>query len=78
MAKEAKVEPTGPAAAAVTLTTEMLERLIAEWVAKTAGIELPVRHTAHWGWAASGSGPVLVRMEVETVANVVPLRKKEG
>lgn len=77
MAKEAKVEPEGPTSASVTLTTEMLESVIAEWVAKTAGIAQPVLHTARWGWTPE-KGPVLVRMEVESVANVVPIRKKEG
>jgi len=61
----------------VTLTTEMIEHVIAEWMANTKGLALPVRHTAQWGWAPD-KGPVLVRMEIETVANVVPLRKGQS
>lgn len=63
--------------AQVTLTTEMLERVIAEWMATTSGIALPVRHTARWGWVP-GQGPTLLRMEIEAVANVVPLRKGQS
>lgn len=74
MAGEAKVIKTGAVSAQVTLTTEMLESIVAEWMARQTGIELPVRHTARWGWVPD-KGPTLVRMEIETVANVLPLRK---
>lgn len=60
--------------ASVTLTTEMIEQVIAEWMANTKGLALPVKHTAQWGWVPD-QGPVLLRMEIESVPNVVPLRK---
>jgi hypothetical protein len=63
-----------PVEAGVTLTTAQLEQVIAEWMANAKGLALPVKHTARWGWVP-GQGPVLIRMDIETVANVVPLRK---
>lgn len=60
--------------ASVTLTTAQLEQVVAEWMARSQGLALPVKHTARWGWVPE-QGPVLVRMEIESVPNVVPLRK---
>jgi len=63
-----------PVKAGVTLTTDQLEKVVAEWMARTTGLASPVRHKAYWGWVPD-QGPVLVRMEIESVPNVVPLKK---
>jgi hypothetical protein len=63
--------------ARVTLTTELLERVVAEWMAERAGVPMPVQHTARWGWVP-GKGPVLLEMVVESVPNVAPLRRGQS
>ena len=60
--------------AEVSLFTEQLEAVLSKWLAHQAGIPLPVKYEARWGWstpteAADGcparpGGPVLVAMRV--------------
>lgn len=63
--------------ARVTLTTELLERVVAEWMAQQVGLPMPVKHRASWGWQPN-RGPVLIEMVVEAVPNVAPLRKGQS
>lgn len=69
--------PRDTLTARVTLTTELLERVVAEWMAHEVQLPLPVRHTAEWGWTP-GKGPVLISMVVEPALNVAPLRKGQS
>lgn len=58
--------------AEVSLSTEDLERLVSEWLARVGGIAMPVRRVARWRWVIGESGPRL-EMAVERVGNVVSI-----
>ena len=65
------VEEDGVAIA--TLSTEQLSAIIAEWMARQAGIDCPVQHHMQWAWSP-GQGPVLLRGAVRPVPNVRRLK----
>lgn len=59
-----------PFDASVELSTDDLERLVSEWLARVSGVPVPVRRTARWVWVEGENGPRL-SMSVERAGNVV-------
>lgn len=59
--------------ASVMLSTDDLSTVIAEWVARMAGVPLPVAHMVQWAWSP-GKGPVAT-VKVEAVAAVESIEK---
>ena len=55
--------------------TVMLEDLISEFIAKQAGVTMPVKREFEWFWSP-GKGPVC-QAKIRRVANVVPLRRSK-